>query len=118
MSKFTDAQNDLVWKIARGECSRKQVSVELQKIERTFPDEEFSTYVPSRKEKPWDLNYLKELEELFYCGANSRELIEYMSEVSEEVYRAKRMRKVLLCTLVAVAGIAVIVVFVKMLLGD
>ena len=64
------------------------------------------------------MNYLKELEKLFYHGADSKEFIEYMAEVSEEVYRAKRMRKVLLGTLVAVAGIAVIVVFVKMLLGD
>ena len=118
MSQFTNAQNDLVRKIVGGKCSRSQVPEELRKIESSFPDEHFGAYVPQRKEKPWGMSYLKELEELFYHGADSKAFIEYMAEVSEEVYRAKRMRKVLLGTLVAVAGIAVIVVFVKMLLGD
>lgn len=44
--------------------------------------------------KPWNLAYLKELETLFYSGAASREFLEYMAEVSEDVYRAKRLRRV------------------------
>lgn len=118
MSKFVDMQIHLVQQIMQGKCSQKQARAEIDRIEQENPNEHPSLYSPERKEKPWSMSYLKELENLFYRGANSREFIEYMAEVSEEVYRAKRMRKVLLCTLVAVAGIAVIVVFVKMLLGD
>jgi hypothetical protein len=118
MSQFTNAQNDLVRKIVRGRCARNRVDSELKKLETEFPSECFGTYIPKRKEKPWDMNYLKELEELFYHGADSKEFIEYMAEVSDEVYRAKRIQKAVLCVLLAVAAIAVIVILIKKLMGD
>lgn len=118
MSQFTNAQNDLVRKIVAGKCPSSKVPAELHKIEQAFPDESFGLTQPQRKEKPWDMSYLKELEQLFYYGADSKEFIEYMAEVSDEVYRAKRLRKYLLCALLVLAGIAVIVTLVKALLGD
>ena len=115
MSQFTDASCDLVFKIVAGKCPRSQVRAELKKIEQEFPEEQFGTYHPKRKEKPWDMNYLKELEELFYHGADSKEFIEYMAEVSDEIYCAKRIKKGILCALLAAACIAVIVIFAKSL---
>lgn len=115
MSQFTDARCDLVFKIVAGKCPRSQVSAELKKIEQKFPEERFETYHPKRKEKPWDMNYLKELEELFYHGADSKEFIEYMAEVSDEVYRTKHIKKGILCVLLSVACIAAIVIFIKSL---
>jgi hypothetical protein len=118
MSQFTNAQNDLVQKIVSGQWGRSRVDSELKKLETEYPGESFGTYVPKRKEKPWDMTYLKELEKLFYHGADSKAFIEYIAEVGDEVYRAKRMKKALLSGLLVVAIIAVIVILVKKLMGD
>ena len=117
MSKFTDAQCELVAKIVEGKCSRRMVAAELQKIEREFLDERPRSYSPERKEKPWTKVYLKELEELFYHGANSKEFIEYMAEVSDEVHRVGRIRKGVLCALLAVACAAVVITLIKSIGG-
>ena len=113
MSQFTNAQNDLVREIVRGKCDRNRARRELIKLEKAFPEEQFGTYEPKRKEKPWDMSYLRELEELFYHGADSKDFIEYMAEVSEEVYRSNHIRKVLLGALLIVAFIAAIILFIK-----
>lgn len=117
MSHFTDMQIELVEKIMAGHCSKEEAHKEIKRIEAENPNEYPSLYRPERKEKPWDLVYLKELEDLFYRGANSKEFIEYMAEVSEEVYRAKRSRKLILSVLIALAGIAVIAILGKTILG-
>lgn len=113
MSQFTNAQNDLVREIVQGKCDRNRARSELKKLEKAFPEEQFGTYALKRKEKPWDMSYLRELEELFYHGADSKDFIEYMAEVSEEVYRANHIRKMLLGALLIVALIAVIILFIK-----
>lgn len=110
MSAFTDAQNDLVRKIVAGKCPRRQVSEELRKMKQDFPNEEFSSLEPQRKQKPWSMDYLMELENLFYHGADSKEFIEYMAEVSDEVHRASRMKKaILIVLLVAIAAVIIII---------
>ena len=118
MNQFKNAQVDLVQRIVNGECARRQVPSEISRIEKSFPGEHFGSYLPQRKEKPWDMSYLKELEELFYHGADSKEFIEYIAEVSDEIYRAKRVRKILLCSLLVVACVAVVVVLIKSLWGN
>ena len=118
MSKFTDELCELVKEITLGTCPKRRVRKALDAIQSNNPDETFEHYKFERKEKPWDLAYLKELEELFYYGASSREFIEYMAEVSDEIYRAKRIKKMLLITLVVIAAIAAIIAALRFCLGD
>lgn len=111
MSRFTDELFDLVQKIINGKCNKVQANTEIARVERAYPNEKFPYFKPERTEKStWNMSYLKELENLYYSGANSKEFILYMAEVSEEIYRAKRIRKVILCSLLAVA--MVILLFV------
>lgn len=118
MSKFTDELSDLVQKIVSGKVSKQQVCYALDSIKENNPDEKFVHFQPERKDKPWNYSYLKELEDLFYYGASSREFIEYMAEVSCEVYRAKRAKKLLLSVLIGVAAFAVIITFFRFFVGD
>ena len=94
MSQFTNELCGIAARIANGTYTRKDVKNKLDALERAYPEETYMVYPVARKEKPWDLAYLKELEMLFYSGAASREFLEYMTEVSEDVYRAKRLRRV------------------------
>lgn len=109
---------DLVEGIADGKFTQKQVKQKLDQIEKKYSPDVFVWYPPERKEKPWDMPYLKKLEDLFYCGASSKEFILYMAEVSDEVYRARRVRKAALIGLIAIAALAVIGIVIKTLLGD
>ena len=109
---------ELVEGITDGKYTRKQVKQRLVQIEKKYSPEVFAWYPPERKEKPWDMPYLKKLEDLFYCGATSKEFILYMAEVGDEVYRAKRVRKAALIGLIAVAALAVIGIVIKTLLGE
>lgn len=118
MSKFTDELCELVEKISAGKCAKAKATKVLDAIQANNPGETFAYYPPERKGKPWDIAYLKELEELFYYGASSREFIEYMAEVSDEVYRAKRVKKVLLIVLIIIAAIAAVAVALRFFLGD
>ena len=118
MSKFTDERSSLVWNIVSGNYTKAKATKEIERLENDYPEETFGYYEPQKKEKPWDLEYLKELQELFYCGAGSKEFILYMAEVSDEVYRAKRIKKLLLMGLLAVAIIAVVCIVIKSLLGE
>lgn len=91
MSKFTDELSKLVSNIMRGKCRKKKVKAELERIEAQYPDERFGFHVPERKQKPWNKEYLKDLEELFYCGASSKEFILYMAEVSDNLFFRKAL---------------------------
>ena len=94
MSQFTNELCGIAARIANGTYTRKDVKNKLDALERAYPEETYMVYPVARKEKPWNLAYLKELETLFYSGAASREFLEYMAEVSEDVYRAKRLWRV------------------------
>ena len=108
MDQFTKGLCSIAAGIADGTYSRKAVRKKLDALERAYPEESYMVYPVTRKEKPWDAAYLKELKELFYSGAASREFLEYMAEVSEEVYRAKRLRRTILCAVLALAVCAAV----------
>ena len=119
MSKFKSELSPLVQKIVAGKCPKSQVRQELTTIVGDDdPDDIFVPFQPERKDKPWDLAYLKELENLFYCGAVSREFIEYMAEVSDEVYRIKRLKRLAAGLLLAAAAAVLIFTVIRILWRD
>lgn len=89
-NEFIEAVNDVVWNIAKGNIKRSKVISIINEIDKKFPDEfKYNDFPVSRAAKPkseWNKEYLKELEELIYCGAGSKAMIFYMSEVSDYVY--------------------------------
>ena len=108
MSRFTNELCGVAAGIADGTYTREDVKRKLAALERAYPEEHYMVYPVTRKEKPWDMAYLKELEELFYCGAGSREFLEYMAEVSEEVYRTKRVRNAIAYAVLALTVCAAV----------
>lgn len=113
MKRFIDELADLVREIVKGKCSVDQAKAELHRIEEAYPDERFLDIVPERKDKPWSMAYLKDLKELFFYGSVSKDYILYMAEVSEEVYRIKKIKKILLSVFITVVMVVCCVLFIK-----
>lgn len=112
MSQFTNELCGIAAAIAGGTYTQKDVKRELDKLEHAYPEESYMVYPVTRKEKPWDMAYLKELDELFYSGAASREFLEYMAEVSEEVYRPKRLRHAIVYMVLVLTACAAVTVLI------
>ena len=55
---------------------------------------------------------LKELDELFQFGAQSKECLRYMAKVSDEVYRSKRLKKTILMGALAVLACILLVTII------
>lgn len=93
MSQYTNEMCVLARNIASGIYTKKEAVKKIHELQMQYPDEFDAPGCVKRKEKPWDMEYLKELENFFYHGAPSCAFLEYMAEVADEVYRAKRIRK-------------------------
>ena len=102
-----DEQIILVSKIVNGEIKRFEVEAELLRMEKKYGSDCFNSYPVKRKQKPWSKEYLNELEVLSSSGASSKDFYLYMSEVSDEIYKNKIKKKVI----IAVAAVIIIGTF-------
>ena len=77
----------MVQDIVKGKISSKKVSKKLDKIvQGRDPDDVFVYFnPPSAPGNKYTKDYLNRLEDLFYCGGVSREMIEHMSQVGDKV---------------------------------
>lgn len=86
MSQYTNEMCVLARNIASGIYTKKEAVKKIHELQMQYPGEFDAPGCVKRKEKPWDMEYLKELENLFYHGAPSCAFLEYMAEVADEVY--------------------------------
>lgn len=101
MSESSSARVDLARKIRNGEYTLTQAEAELDRMEKCYGESAFLAGSVIRKEPPWTMDDLENLNMEVTAGAGSRELLHYMAEVSDAVYNKKRRTK----TLAIVGGI-------------
>lgn len=111
-SEIVARQCSLENRILHGQISAKQVDREIADIEAEYGKDAFNPCRVTPKDKPWTKETLKELDELFQFGAQSQECLRYMAKVSDEVYRAKRLKKMILMGLLAVLVCVLLVMVV------
>lgn len=102
-------QRQLEKRILNGTITAHQVEREIEKIEKKYGADAFYPCKATPKEKPWSIETLQELDELFQFGAQSKECLRYMALVSDEVYHAKRLKKIILMSILVVLACALLV---------
>ena len=102
----SEEQMRLVTKILKGEIRTPEVEKELDRISKQYGDDCFNSYEVHKKAKPWNKDYLDELELLGTSGASSKEYYLHLAEVSD--YLRDRSRSNGNKVLFVVIGIVVI----------
>ena len=105
-------QCELENRILHGQINAQQVEHEIAGIEAKYGKDAFNPCKVTPKEKPWTEKTLKELDELFQSGAQSKECLRYMAKVSDEVYRSKRLKKTILMGALAVLACILLVTII------
>ena len=115
MREILQMRTEYVDKVMTGKYNKKQAEEELQKMEKKFGDGAFTSFIETRKSKPWDIEHLKELETMFIAGAASREFFEYMAEVAEDIYNERRRKGFIWIMGIGFVVILLIVIIFKLL---
>lgn len=108
-SELIARQCNLESRILHGQINAKQVDREIADIEDKYGKDAFNPCRITPKEKPWTEATLKELDELFQFGAQSKECLRYMAKVSDEVFYAKRLKKMILMGVLAVLACVLLI---------
>ena len=96
MMEITKDQVALNREILDGILTVDEVKGKLHIMEEKWGcDEFYRGYFFERKARPWDRAYLEELTGKSMTGAFSKEFILHLAEVSEEVHRKERNKKLL-----------------------
>lgn len=117
MSPFTNELSALAAGIRGGAYTRRDVRKLLDELELAYSDEAYPAHLVARKPKPWDMAYLAELEALLDSGFASRALLEYMTEVSEAVYKKAHLRHKALYLTILFASCAAVIALGWVLFG-
>lgn len=95
MSQYTNEMCVLARNIASGIYTKKEAVKKIHELQMQYPGEFDAPGCVKQKRKTMGYGISERLENLFYHGAPSCAFLEYMAEVADEVYRAKRIRKIL-----------------------
>lgn len=99
-------------KIMKGLYTKEEADQELDRIAQEYGESAFLPGKAPKREKPWTMEDLQFLRN-YAVGDPSRELLSYMAEVSEYVFRKQRIRRIIvlggIAAAVIVAGIVVAV---------
>lgn len=117
VSDVIEKRTSLMIKIIDGKVDKSFVRKEIEKLENQYGENAFLPYIVKKKDKPWDEKYLKELEIQGMAGAASKEFILHLAEVSESVYRKKRLKKAFLIGAAALALAAIITTALILIAG-
>lgn len=90
MNESSSARVALARKLRNGEYTLEQAEAELDRMEKDYGESAFLAGSVTRKEPPWTMGDLEDLNTEVTAGAGSRELFHYMAEVSDAVYRRRR----------------------------
>jgi len=99
---------ELSTRISEGKITQRNVQKELAAIEKEYGNP-YIPYSVEIKEKPWDIDYLKKLRSSVPFGTISKEYFLYMSEVADDVFRIKRIVKVISFVVGIVVAISLII---------
>lgn len=114
MADFYNDVNLLVNKIMDGRVDKKRAGIIIDDIKRKYGDDAFPAFEFEKKQKPWDRDYLQQLETKNVTGACSEEFILHMAEVSDYI-AAKKKKTIVGIVIVVLIVVATIVI---MLIGS
>lgn len=81
----SDKRSEIIIDIINGEISKDELVRRLNDLEQEFGESAYTSYVFSKKEKPWNDEYYKQLEKQALGGAGSKDFIKYLHEVKSAV---------------------------------
>lgn len=110
----SEIKYNFVKEIANGKLSLKDVQQRIQEYEQKYGIDFFDDYDIEKKEKPWNKEYLKELEAKILSGIRSKQFILHLAEVSEYVYTNEKTeinkhKTFLISTIIAVIVVVTII---------
>lgn len=112
MADFYDEVNLLVNDIATGKTNLKEVRVSIERIKTKFGSDTFPSFSFEKQPKPWNFEYLHELQRKNVTGACSEEFIIHMAEVSDYVFG--RQRRNVIGAIVAIVIVIIIIIVLVM----
>lgn len=118
MKGYIRERIDIAEKIADGTYSKEKAERAMDALQEKYPEKAFGKYFSfTKKEHPWTKEYLEELKDSCLYGVVTREFMSFMAEVSDEVYRAKRIKKAVLTAALFIAAVVLVVLFAKTLIS-
>ncbi|MBR4627860.1 MAG: hypothetical protein IKO47_09215 [Ruminococcus sp.] len=109
-------QSDFFFDIVKGKYTLKGTVKKIEEYEAQYGKDFFADYDVKKKDKPWDIDYLNELESQGIAGMASKQFFIHVAEVSEYVHnnmKKKKHKKFLLmisAAVVAIIGVVVIII--------
>lgn len=112
MLESTEIIEQLMSDIINGKMNLQQTKDEIRRLEVKYGHDFFISYdYDEAKPKPWDDEYLKELEIKSIAGMSSKQFILHLAEVSEDIH-AKRAKKKRISVLVVIAVAVAIGIYI------
>lgn len=107
--------SEFIMDIINGKYTFGEVQQKIRSLENQYGTEFFPDYEISKKDKPWDQNYLDELEQKSICGMTSKQFILHLAEVSEYVHTTEKAalqkrRRMIIAGIVAAVIIAAVII--------
>jgi len=81
-----------IYDIIKGKYSLVEVKQMINLFEKKHGSDFFEDYEVNKKGKPWDMQYLKELETKSVTGMGSKQFILHLAEVSEYVHKNQKKK--------------------------
>ena len=112
----SEIKYDFIKEIIDGKLSFNDVQKRIQEYETKYGNDFFDDYDIPKKNKPWDREYLKELELKSLSGLRSKQFILYLAEVSEYVYsnekayKRKRITKIIIPTAIVATMVVITII--------
>lgn len=111
MADFYDEINVLINSIVSGQMNAKEAEQYIDRLKVQYGSDVFPSFDFNKQSKPWDKEYLRELQKKNVTGACSEEFILHMAEVSEYVF-GKRKKSIIGGIIAAVIILIVIIALI------
>ena len=90
MADFYDEINTLINGIVSGRINAKEAEQYIDRLKKQYGSDSFPSFNFKKQPKPWNKEYLLELQKKNITGACSEEFILHMAEVSDYVFARKK----------------------------
>lgn len=108
MKDVIQARIEFVHNAMAGKYSREQAESVLDQMEQQYGEDAFLPGKVVRKSRPWTRKDLNKLEMEAVGGGGSREFLQYLAEMGEEVNRKERQKRQI--KIVGLIGVVVVVI--------
>lgn len=108
MKDAIQARIEFIHNAKAGKYSREQAESVLDQMEQQYGEDAFLPGKVVKKPRPWTRKDLDELEMEAVGGGGSREFLQYLAEMGEEVSRKERQKRQI--KIVGLIGVVIVVI--------